>query len=99
MPQVLGKLCTDHLIAMEFVDGVKPTDASGLEALNVDRCDVADRLAEAHATMLFTHGLVHADAHPGNFLVQAGSRKFSWIPERVHERSGEHGALEGGALC
>lgn len=89
VPQVLGELCTDHLIAMEFVDGVKPTDASGLEALNVDRCDVADRLAEAHATMLFTHGLVHADAHPGNFLVQAGSRKFSWIPERVHERLGK----------
>lgn len=86
VPQVFGELCTDHLLAMEFVDGVKPTDASGLEALNVDRYDVADRLAEAHATMLFTHGYLHADAHPGNFLVQGGPRKYGWLPERVHER-------------
>ncbi|MCC6625154.1 MAG: AarF/ABC1/UbiB kinase family protein [Deltaproteobacteria bacterium] len=62
---------TDRVIIMERVDGARLTDF--LDAAPLDLRDrVLEALARATAEAVLVHGLVHADPHPGNFLVVDG---------------------------
>ncbi len=70
VPGVVEELTTGRLLVMEFVEGVKITDAEGLRAAGLDLRRVAELLNDAYAEQLFTHGVLHADPHPGNLLVQ-----------------------------
>jgi ubiquinone biosynthesis protein len=65
-PELFDELCSPRVITMTFIDGVK--------VLEVDReVHDAKRLARVgfHTllAMIFDHGFVHADLHPGNILV------------------------------
>jgi ubiquinone biosynthesis protein len=57
---------------MDYVEGVKITDVEALERAGIDRREVARLLNDVYAEQLFTHGVLHADPHPGNLLVQPG---------------------------
>ena len=70
VPGVVEELTTGRLLVMEYVEGVKVTDAEGLKAVGLDPREVAELLNDAYAEQLFTHGVLHADPHPGNLLVQ-----------------------------
>lgn len=70
-PAVVRELSTRHLLATEFVDGVKVTDLAALEERGVDRAALARRILTAYCQMIFVDGVYHADPHPGNLLVRA----------------------------
>ncbi|XP_038694485.1 aarF domain-containing protein kinase 1 isoform X2 [Tripterygium wilfordii] len=53
VPRVYWELTTSHVLTMEFCRGQK----------------VAKALVEIFAEMIFIHGFVHGDPHPGNILV------------------------------
>ena len=72
VPEVIGGLTTRRLLVMEYVEGVKVTDVEAIERADIDRREVARLLNDAYAEQLFTHGVLHADPHPGNLLVQPG---------------------------
>jgi predicted unusual protein kinase regulating ubiquinone biosynthesis (AarF/ABC1/UbiB family) len=72
VPRVVQGLTTDRLLVMEYVEGVKVTNAEGLRAAGLDPREVARLLNDAYAEQLFTRGVLHADPHPGNLLVQPG---------------------------
>lgn len=72
VPGVVEGLTTGRLLVMEYVEGVKVTDAEGLRTAGLDPREVATLLNDAYAEQLFTHGILHADPHPGNLLVQPG---------------------------
>lgn len=69
-PRVLPELTTRRVLTTSFVDGCKITDLAALEALGVDRRELAERVLGAYCEMVFRHGLYHADPHPGNLLVR-----------------------------
>jgi len=64
-PRTIDQYCSDDVIVMEFIHGVR------LDALRADQMPSVTRaLRGAFFAMCFEHGLVHADLHPGNVLVR-----------------------------
>jgi len=70
VPRVHWEFTTRRVLVSEFIAGVKPTDAAGLRALELEGQDVARILLEAYCEQVLVHGFFHADPHPGNLIVQ-----------------------------
>ena len=64
-PRVYSAYSTDDMLTMEFVHGVT---LDRVPPRDVAR--VTSALRDAFFAMVFEHGLVHADLHPGNILVR-----------------------------
>jgi ubiquinone biosynthesis protein len=58
------------VITEERIHGVKVDDLPALDAISLDRADIADAFANAYLAMVFVHGFFHADPHPGNVFVE-----------------------------
>ncbi len=71
-PQPIREVCTRRVLTTTFVEGVKISDVAKLDALGVDKKDVARRIVRLYCQMIFVDGVYHADPHPGNVLAQAG---------------------------
>ena len=69
-PTPVRELCTKRVLAATFVEGIKISDIGTLDALGVDKSDVARRLVRLYCQMIFVDGVYHADPHPGNILVR-----------------------------
>jgi ubiquinone biosynthesis protein len=72
VPEVIGELTTERLLVMQYVEGVRVTDTEGMKRAGIDPHEMAESLNDLYAEQLFTHGVLHADPHPGNLLVQPG---------------------------
>jgi len=68
-PDLHDEFCTERVLAMEFIEGCKATDAEQVEGRKIRR-RLASRGGEAILKMVFSDGFVHADMHPGNILLQ-----------------------------
>ncbi|KAH6559625.1 hypothetical protein KP509_1Z001000 [Ceratopteris richardii] len=64
---------------MEFIHGCKIDDVKSLQTAGVDLLKVARSLVEVFAQMIFVHGCVHGDPHPGNILVNNQNRHFQIV--------------------
>ncbi len=62
-PRLVPEACSDAVLTMEFVDGVREED---LEAAGIDLRRVVSAGLRCVCRMIFLHGFVHADLHPGN---------------------------------
>jgi len=62
-PRVHSEYCSDAVLTMEFIDGVREAD---LEAAGIDPLRIARAGLRCVCRMIFLHGFVHADLHPGN---------------------------------
>jgi len=72
VPEIVEGLNTERLLVMELVEGVKITDREGLLSARIEPGKVAELLVDVYAEQLFELGVLHADPHPGNLLVQNG---------------------------
>lgn len=68
-PSPIRECSTKRVLTTTFVAGKKLTDAAGLEAMGVDKKELASRLVRVYCQMIFIDGVYHADPHPGNILV------------------------------
>jgi ubiquinone biosynthesis protein len=69
VPCVYWELTTEHVLTMEYIDGIKASDIERLEAAGLDRKAIAINGAKAVLKQIFEHGFFHADPHPGNIFV------------------------------
>ena len=69
-PRVVPELSRRRVLTTSFEPGAKITDLAQLDAWGLDRTELATRLVDAYARMVFRDGLYHADPHPGNLLVR-----------------------------
>ncbi|WP_457654182.1 ABC1 kinase family protein [Rhodocaloribacter sp.] len=69
-PRVVHERSTRRVLTTEFIDGIKVTDLAALDAHGIDRAALAERIVTAYCRMIFTHGVYHADPHPGNIFVR-----------------------------
>jgi ubiquinone biosynthesis protein len=74
VPRIRHDLCTQRVITMEFVGGVKPNDREALAAAGIDDSDLMVRLMRVFNRMILAYGFFHADPHPGNILVNRNER-------------------------
>lgn len=69
IPEVYPELSSKRVLTMEWVDGVRVDDAERVRALGASPRRVAQLVQRVFAAMIFKHGFVHCDPHPGNILV------------------------------
>src|SRR6266571_2996810 len=74
VPAVVPDLCTERLLVMEYIDGIKITDREALEQAGISPHEVARLLNDLYADQMLHLGILHADPHPGNLRVQPGPR-------------------------
>ncbi|CAL5189920.1 unnamed protein product [Lathyrus oleraceus] len=80
IPNVFWELTTRQVLTMEFYAGHKIDDLDFLSEIGVDPEKVAKSLIELFAEMIFVHGYIHGDPHPGNILVSPEGRNgFSLV--------------------
>ena len=70
VPRTLAELSGPRVLTMEDIDGAKLTDARRLAELGIEPRPLAALLSRVFSTMVFSHGFVHADPHPGNLLAR-----------------------------
>jgi ubiquinone biosynthesis protein len=73
IPRTYPELSTARVLTMERLDGIKLSESALLQEAGIDRKEVARRGAELFLEMIFTHGVYHADPHPGNIVLLEGS--------------------------
>ena len=69
VPRIHWTLSTDRILVMEFCSGGFIDDAVYLKKHNIDLTGVSKKIGQMYADMIFKHGYVHCDPHPGNVLV------------------------------
>ncbi len=74
IPKVYDELTTRRVIVLQFLEGVKINQVEELERMGVDIDLVIRRLARIYIHQVMVDGLLHADPHPGNILVDAQNR-------------------------
>ena len=73
IPAVHKALCTDKVLVLEKLEGVKIDQVDALVGLGYDRDVLSKRLVSALAKQVFTHGLYNGDVHAGNIRVLPGA--------------------------
>ena len=74
VPQPVWDYTRGRVLTMDLADGIKVTAISGLRRTEQDLGALAETVMRAYLDMVFVHGEVHADPHPGNLLLTPDGR-------------------------
>jgi predicted unusual protein kinase regulating ubiquinone biosynthesis (AarF/ABC1/UbiB family) len=74
IPYVYTELNSKNILVMDFYEGVKITDIASLKKNSLNPKVVLDRLIEFYLYQSLIKGVIHADPHPGNILVDNKGR-------------------------
>ncbi|KAI8642512.1 ABC1 family-domain-containing protein [Parasitella parasitica] len=67
-----------RIMCMEFIEGSRVDDLEYMNKHNIDPKQVSAELTRVFSEMIFLHGFVHCDPHPGNvFIRPAKNPKYS----------------------
>lgn len=70
VPAIYRQYSGAYTLTMENVNYISLRNVAAIQAVGIDRKQVAQRLAESIAKQIFVHHFVHADPHPGNVFVK-----------------------------
>jgi len=73
VPQVYEEYCTEGVLTMEYIDGIRPNDDEAMRRAGLDRKVLATRGADFVFRQIFEFGFFHTDPHPGNFFFLPGN--------------------------
>ena len=76
VPEVYWDYCNHAVMVMDRMDGIPVSQIERLRASGVDIPRLAATGVEIFFTQVFRDGFFHADMHPGNILVRAGSEQY-----------------------
>lgn len=68
-PKVYEEYCTDKILVMDYISGIKIDNTSQLSEEGYDIHDIATKLTYNYFKQIFEDGFFHADPHPGNILI------------------------------
>ncbi|MFW0883981.1 ABC1 kinase family protein [Candidatus Acidulodesulfobacterium sp. H_13] len=69
IPKTYPELNSKNILVMDFHNGVKITSFEKLRKNGLDPKKIIDRLVEFYLYQSLVSGIIHADPHPGNILV------------------------------
>ncbi len=76
-PQVYRQLTTQHILVMEFIEGIRLDDFDSIKAEGYDITKLGQKLGENYVKQIIEDGYFHADPHPGNIWIRNG--KIVWL--------------------
>lgn len=68
-PKVYKEYCTDKILVMDYISGIKIDDTNRLIESGYDIHDITSKIVYNYFKQVFEDGFFHADPHPGNILV------------------------------
>ena len=74
VPTVHESLCSETVIVMEYLSGVRVTDTATYAAWGVSTQHVVDTLLDSYLQQVLVDGFIHVDPHAGNLLVLSDGR-------------------------
>lgn len=74
IPEPLDSLCSSRVLTMEWIDGRKVTEISGVVRTEFDGQQLAAELFRAYMKQILVDGFFHADPHPGNVFLTRDRR-------------------------
>lgn len=79
VPRVHWEFTSARILTMEYLPGAKVTDLAFMDAHGIDPKGVSSLITRVFSEMIFLHGFVHCDPHPGNLLIRlCGNTQASW---------------------
>lgn len=63
-------LCTEHVVVMDYIEGISIADPEGLVRAGYDLKQLGARIVEDYSTQVLDDGFFHADPHAGNIIVK-----------------------------
>lgn len=69
IPRIHWEISGAHLLAMDYIEGVRIDDIAAIRALGIFPEDIADVGFSAYIQQIFMDGFFHGDPHPGNLLI------------------------------
>ncbi len=74
IPRPCKEYCTDNIIVMDFIDGIRGNDLATLRHSDVNLEKLAENGIRILLEQVFDYGFFHADPHPGNIFVLPGDK-------------------------
>ena len=71
VPFIYPELTTKRVMTVEWIDGVKLSNAEAIQSLGFSLAEVMTTATQIFSHQIFVSGFVHGDPHPGNVLVRA----------------------------
>lgn len=68
-PIVYSKYCSDDIIVMEYINGIKINNIEKLKSRNYNLNQIANLLSKNYIKQAVQDGFFHADPHPDNILI------------------------------
>jgi len=68
-PKIYWDFTSQHVLVMEFINGVRIDDVESITAMGVDPHTIGVCGFNAYLKMIFEDGFFHGDPHPGNLFV------------------------------
>ncbi|CAL9686521.1 unnamed protein product [Knipowitschia caucasica] len=70
VPRIYWDLSTKRILTMDFADGGQVNDKEYIQKNGINVNQLSENLGKMYSEMIFVHGFVHCDPHPGNVLVR-----------------------------
>lgn len=74
IPRVYWEFTRKKVLTLEYVEGVKISNFSGLKTADYNLEKICTNLVDALFKQIYDHGFFHADPHPGNIAVGPGEK-------------------------
>ncbi|HBQ85328.1 MAG TPA: ABC transporter [Syntrophomonas sp.] len=74
IPRVYWNFTHKKVLTLEYVEGVKISDISGLKTADYNLQKICTNLVDALFKQIYEHGFFHADPHPGNLAIGPGEK-------------------------
>jgi len=79
IPRAYWTYTRRRVLVLELLEGTQLADLDRAALSQVERRDLAYRIAEAWMTMIFRHGFFHGDPHPANIFVLDGGASVGLV--------------------
>jgi ubiquinone biosynthesis protein len=89
VPAVDWALTKRRVLVIDWINGVKMSDAAGIAALGIDRAALAATLVHSFLRQAIAEGFFHADLHQGNLFV---------LPPEAEDGSPRIGVIDFGIM-
>ncbi len=74
VPKVYDEFCSNSVLCMEFIDGIKITDTAQLQEADLNPVLLSEAGLQLFVSQILDYGFFHADPHAGNILVLRDGR-------------------------
>ena len=75
-PRSYLDLCTEHVVVMDYIDGISIAHPEKLTAAGYDLEKIGSQIVEDYSTQVLDDGFFHADPHAGNIILKDGTIYF-----------------------